>query len=345
MQIQSSTARFSDQRATYEFFARVLEAVRRVPGVASAALTSQLPLSGDVDLYGVHFDPRPSDDPGEVRGTFRYAVSPSYLETMRIPLRRGRLLNEHDRAGTPRVALISESMARRRLPGLDPIGRRFQIGDGPLVTVVGIVSDVRQLSLALNQPDAVYIPADQWRFADNAMSLVVRTRGDPTGLAPAVRAAVWSVDKDQPVVRVATMTDLLVASAGARRFALILFEAFALTALVLAAAGIYGVLSGSVAERTREIGIRAALGASRQDILALVVRQGMTVTLAGIVAGLAGAFVASQAIASLLFGVSALDAITYAGVLALLLIASLLACSVPAWRAARVDPALTLRAE
>jgi putative ABC transport system permease protein len=345
MQIQSSTARFSDQRVTYEFFARVLEAVRRVPGVASAALTSQLPLSGDIDLYGVHFDPRPSDDPGEVRGTFRYAVSPGYLETMRIPLRRGRLLNEHDRAGTPRVALISESMARRRLPGLDPIGRRFQIGDGPLVTVVGIVSDVRQLSLALNQPDAVYIPADQWRFADNAMSLVVRTYGDAAALAPAVRAAVWSVDKDQPVVRVATMADLLVASAGARRFALILFEAFALTALVLAAAGIYGVLSGSVAERTREIGIRAALGASRQDILALVVRQGMTVTLVGIAAGLAGALVASQGIASLLFGISALDAITYAGVLALLLAASLLACSVPAWRAARVDPALTLRAE
>ncbi len=196
----------------------MLEAVRRVPGVSSAALTSQLPLSGDVDLYGVHFDPRPSDDPGEVRGTFRYAVSPNYLETMRIPLRRGRLLTEHDRAGTPRVALISESMARRRLPRLDPIGRRFQIGDGPLVTVVGIVSDVRQLSLALNQPDAVYIPADQWRFADNAMSLVVRAHGDAAGLAPAVRAAVWSVDKDQPIVRVATMTDLLVASAARAAF-------------------------------------------------------------------------------------------------------------------------------
>ncbi len=318
-----------------------------MPGVTEAAFTSQLPLSGDSDHYGVRFDPSPQEDPGEVAGTFRYAVSPGYLETMRIPLRRGRLLDEQDGADAPRVAVISESMAKRRLAGLDPIGQRLRIGalDGPLYTVVGVVGDVRQMSLALADSDAVYVTAAQWRFADNAMSLVVRAGGDAAALAPALRQAVWSVDKDQPIVRVATMDDLLAASAAERRFALILFEAFALAALVLAAAGIYGVLSGSVAERTREIGVRAALGASRESILALVVRQGMTLTGLGVAVGLAGAVAASQALVAMLFGVSRLDPATYLGVVALLAVVSLIACAVPAWRAARVDPASTLGAE
>src|SRR2546430_6670052 len=182
-------------------------------------------------------------------------------------------------------------------------------------------------------------------FADNPMSLVVKARGDAASLAPAVRRAVWSVDKDQPIVRVAMMADLLAATAAERRFALVLFEAFALAALVLAAAGMYGVLAGSVAERAREIGVRAALGATRGNILALVLRQGLTLTGLGALLGLAGAVAASQAIASMLFGVSRLDPVTYAGVIALLLFVALIACSVPAWRAARVDPMRTLRTE
>jgi putative ABC transport system permease protein len=345
MQVQASGHRFDDDTTTYRFFAEALEAVRRVPGVTAAALTSQLPLSGDFDLYGVHFDPSPVDDPGEVRGTFRYAVSPGYIETMGIPLRRGRLLDERDRAGAPLAALISESMAKRRLPGLDPIGRRVRIGDGPPYTIVGVVGDVKQLSLALNEADAVYVTASQWRFADHAMSLVVRLRGDPTAFAPAVRRAVWSVDKDQPIVRVGTMDDLLAASAAERRFALILFQAFAFTALALAAAGIYGVLAGSVAERRREIGLRSALGASRGSIVTLVVRQGMTLTGLGVAIGLAGAVAATQAINAMLFDVSRLDPVTYLGVVGLLAGVAMIACGVPAWRAARVDPASTLRSE
>jgi len=209
------------------------------------------------------------------------------------------------------------------------------------------VGDVKQLSLADagSQADAVYItPAQSW-FADDAMSLVVRTRDDAAALAPAVRKAIWAVDKDQPIVRVATMDALLAASEAQRRFAMIVFEAFALVALVLAATGIYGVLSGNVSERMREIGVRAALGASRADILALVVRQGMTLTALGVAIGLIGAAVATQAIVSLLFGVSRLDPLTYLGVIALLAGVSAIACWVPAWRAARVDPAITLRAE
>jgi putative ABC transport system permease protein len=175
----------------------------------------------------------------------------------------------------------------------------------------------------------------------------VRGRGgsDPAALAPAVREAIWSVDEDQPVVRVATMEALVAASAAERSFVLILFEAFALAALALTAAGLYGVLAGSVAERTREIGVRAALGATRGDVLALVLRQGAALTALGVALGAAGAVAAGRAIGAMLFGVSPLDPATYLGVLALLAAVAALACAVPAWRAARVDPASTLRTE
>ena len=212
--------------------------------------------------------------------------------------------------------------------------------------IVGVVGDVKQTSLAVSPSDAVYITTKQWRtFADHAMSLVVRARGDAAALAPAVKNAIWSVDKDQPVIRVATMDHLVAASAAERRFALVLFEAFAIVALALAATGIYGVLSGSVSERMREIGVRTALGASRSNILALVFRQGMVLTGIGVSIGLGGAVAASHALVTLLFGVSRLDPITYAGVTALLAGVSVIACWVPAWRAARVDPSFTLRAE
>ncbi len=347
MQVQTAGPRFREDRTTDRFFHDALEAVRRVPGVTGAAFTSQLPLSGDLELYGVHFDPRPPDDPGEVKGSFRHAVSPGYFETMGIPLRRGRALEDRDRADAPLVAVISESMARRRLPGLDPIGQRLRIGpaDGPLYTVVGVVGDVRQVSLALTESEAVYTTAEQWGPGDNARSLVVRARGEAATLAPAIREAIWSVDKDQPVVRTASMEDLVTASAAERRFALIVFEVFALAALALAAAGIYGILAGSVAERTREIGVRSALGASRGMIVGLVVRQGLALTAFGVLIGLMGAAAASRVIVSLLFAVSPLDPATYVGVIVVLGGVALLACSVPAWRAARVDPAATLRIE
>jgi putative ABC transport system permease protein len=177
------------------------------------------------------------------------------------------------------------------------------------------------------------------------MSLVVRGRGAPAGLGPAVRAAVWSVDKDQPVVRVATMRDLVEASVTDRRFALIVFEAFGLAALVLAAIGLYGILSVSVTERTREIGVRSALGASSRDILGLVLRQGMVLTGAGVVLGLVLAWAASRSLAALLFELPPLDPLTYGCVIVLLLGVAAVACWGPAWRAARLDPALTLRAE
>ena len=311
MQVQTSGHRFDDDKVRHQFFGQALDAVRQVPGVAEAGFTSQLPLSGDWSVYGVRFEANPAQAPesDEDRGAFRYAVSPGYIEALGIPVRRGRSLNARDAGGAPPVALINESFAKRRFPGHDALGQRLRIGDdsGPWLTVVGIVGDVKQMSLALDQSDAVYFPGVQARILDTALSLVVRARGDAAALTPAIKQAIWSVDKDQPIVRIATMDGLLAASAAERRFALLLFEAFALVALVLAGAGIYGVLSGSVAERTREIGVRAALGASRASILSLILRQGMTLTGIGIGIGLTGAVAASQAIVTLLFGVSRLD--------------------------------------
>ncbi|HUI83970.1 MAG TPA: ABC transporter permease [Candidatus Binatia bacterium] len=348
MQVQEAGTHFQTDADRERIFEQALEAVKHVPGVTSAAFTSQLPLSGDFESYGMQFEAWPND---QFEPAFRYAVTPDYFATMRIPLLRGRLLDERDRAGAPVVVLISESLARRKFPGKDPIGQRVRIGpdighaDRPWDVIVGVVGDVKQVSLAVTEPDAFYTTSTQWAWVDNVQSLVVRTPTDAASLAPAVRTAIWSVDKDQPIARVATMENLIAASESQRHFALVLFEAFALVALLLAATGIYGVLSGSVTERTREIGVRSALGASRNDILALVFRQGMMLAALGVVLGLLGAFAASRALITLLFGVSPLDPLTYAGVVALLLGVAAFACLRPARRAARIDPAMTLRAE
>jgi putative ABC transport system permease protein len=348
LQVQTAGDRL-DKPATERFFTRAVEEVRRIPGVTAAAFTSQLPLSGEPeDGYGVHFESSPTGNPEADNGAFRYAVSPGYFETMSIPLRRGRMLDTHDVAGAPLAVVINESMANKKFPSQDPIGQRLRIGpdDGPWYTIVGVVGNVKQTSLALSQVDAVYITSAQWQlFDDRAMWFVVRAGMDAAALTPVVRRAIWSVDKDQPIVRVATMEGLLATSAAQRHFAMVLFAAFALAALVLAATGMYGLLSGSVTERMREIGVRAALGASRRDILELVIRQGMTLTGIGVVIGLTGAAAASQALVTLLFGVSRLDPFTYIGVVALLGGVSIIACGVPAWRAAQVDPSVTLRAE
>ena len=351
LRLNEASHRYDKDPARLEFFREALERVRAIPGVKAAGLTGQLPLSGDLDVYGVFFG---RDDPGATKNdvaALRYAVTTGYFEAMRIPLRRGRLFNDRDTASSPRVAIINESLARQVFGSQDPLGQRIclrcDLGsvDRPWSTIVGVVADVKQSSLAIGEEDAFYLPSAQWYWADSEMSLVVRAQGDPAALTPAVKAAIWSVDKDVPIVRINTMESLLLLSEARRRFALTIFEAFALVGLILAATGLFGVLSGSVSERLREIGVRAALGASRGDILALVLRQGMTVTVVGLLLGLLGATAASRVLVTLLFGVSRLDPLTYAGVVALLLVVSAIACWAPAWRAARVDPAITLRAE
>ncbi len=348
MQVQEFGRGFYADSARAQFFVESLEAVRQVPGVISCAFTSQLPLSGDYEVYGVQFESHPND---AAEGGLRYAVSPDYFKTMGIPLRLGRLVDDRDRAGAPGVVLVSESFAKHHFAGQDPVGQLVRVGpdaghtDRPWSIVVGVVGDAKQASLALNNADAFYTSTTQWPWVEPAQSLVVRTHNDPAALTQAIKKAIWSVNKDLPIVRVATMDNLLAESEAQRHFALILFEAFGIVALVLAAVGIYGVLSGSVTERMREIGVRAALGASRGKILALVIRQGMMLTAIGVVIGLGGAVAASRALFSLLYGISWLDPITYIGVIVLLASVSGIACWVPAWRAAMVDPSITLRAE
>jgi putative ABC transport system permease protein len=278
---------------------------------------------------------------------FRYAVSPGYFETIGIPLRRGRLLDARDVATAPLALVISESLAKRRFPNQGPIGQRVHVGppDLPWFTIVGVVGDVKQASLAVTQTDAVYITPMQWAFADNTMSLVVRTQGDPAALAPSLREAIRFVDKDQPIVRVATMDSLLAATAAERRFALVLFEAFGLVALALAAIGIYGVLSGTVTERTHEIGIRLALGAHKMDVLQLVLRQALRFAIAGAALGLMGGLMVSHLIEGLLYAVRPTDLPTFVGVGCILMAISLLASFVPARRALRVDPIVALKYE
>ena len=347
LQVQASGTGFDDEK-THRFFAQSLDAVRELPGVSAAAFSSQLPLSGDLDDgYGVQFESS-MNNAQENRGAFRYAVSPGYLETMSIPLRHGRLLNAHDTANTPPVVLISESLAKSKFQDQDPIGQRLRLGanDGPWCTVVGVVGDVRQTSLAVSQTNAVYITTDQWRlFADRALWLVVRARSDAAELAPAIRQAIWSVDKDQPIVRVATMDQRLASSAAERRFALILFEAFGFVAVVLVAIGLYGVLSASVTERSREIGVRLALGAQKRDVLFLILRQGLTLTLVGVSFGLLASWAVTRLLTNLLYGTSATDPLVFAGVATLLIVVALLACYVPARRAMKVDPLVILRYE
>jgi len=350
MQVQESEHRYDSDAAGLQFRQQALDRVRQLPGVVSAGFTSQLPLSGDQDVYGIQFE---KDNNPRGDSAFRYAVTPGYIETMHIPLLRGRLLNDRDTAGAQVAVLITASLADRKFGGIDPVGQRVRVGpdvgryDRPWATIVGVVGNVRQQSLAIGHADAFYISTAQWAWAEEVQSVVVRVRAqtNAASVAPAIQEAIWSVDQDRPITRVATMDSLLAATAQERHFVLVLFEAFGLVALVLAAIGIYGILSGSVTERTRELGVRAALGATRAGLLALVLRQGMTMTSIGLALGLCGALAAGRALNSMLFGVTWLDRVTYLGATALLFVVSGVACFIPALRAASIDPMQALRSE
>jgi putative ABC transport system permease protein len=346
MQVDEVGHRYDPDKVRFQFWIEAVAAVKRVPGVEAVGFTNALPLSGDgpLDQYGVDFEI--DHNPDKAEDAMRYAVTPGYFQTMGISLKQGRFLEDSDRADGPPVALISESFAKRKFGSITPLGQRIHIGPpDQWYEIVGVVGDVKQMSLALSQSDAVYTTVAQWHWVETTMSLVVRTRGSAAALTSDVRNAIWSVDKDLPVSRVATMDDLLTASAAERQFTLILFEGFGIVALALAAVGIYGVLSGGVSERTREIGIRLALGASPANILRLVVRQGMALTVLGIIIGLGGALAASQAISSELFGTSPFDVVTYIAVTVISAAIAAIACWIPARRAARVDPIVALRYE
>ena len=344
LQVQTSGPEFSSPDKVRAFFDRAREVVRHVPGVASVALTSQLPLTGDADVYGAGTKDDSALPLGADASAYRYAISADYLETMGIALEHGRTIDEHDRAGGQPVALISSSVARRRFLGRDPIGQPLRLGPADnWFTVVGVVDNVKQSSLAASSPDAVYVPEAQWRFGDRTMWFVIRTTVDPATIEAAVEHAIRGVDPNQPIVQVATMEQRVAASMARQRLVMAAFDAFAAVALLLATIGIYGVLAGGVIERTREIAVRMAVGASRFSIIGQVGRQAIGMATIGMVIGGAVAAAMSRGLVALLFEISPLDGLTYLGVVTLLLIATVVSTTVPAWRAARIAPALALK--
>ncbi|HEY4100468.1 MAG TPA: ABC transporter permease [Gemmatimonadales bacterium] len=349
MQVEAAGHQYDSASARYQFFTSALDAVRAVPGVTDAAFTSLLPLSGDLDTYGFRIESIALADANAGHSALRYNVSPSWFHTMGIPLLRGRLLDAGDRPGNGESVVISASMAKSEFGGADPIGQHFragpEIGDTtrPWAVVVGVVGDVKQASLADDGGNAFYGATGQWPWIDGAESIAVRTTADPAALVPAVERAIWSVDRNQPIIRVATMEQLLDRSEAQRHFVLTVFMAFGLTALVLAAIGVFGLISGSVTERISEIGVRTALGASRGNIVLMVLRQGMTLAGVGVVIGIAGGAAVSGILRTFLFGIGRTDVVTFAAASVLVLGVAVAASAIPAWRAGQVDPAQTLR--
>jgi predicted permease len=329
---------------------QTIAAVRQLPGVSSAAITSQLPLSGDVDGYGIEALSLPESRNGAAGSALRYAVTDDYFKTMGIPLRKGRLLDQSDRSGSRIAVLINESLARRLFGDRNPIGERLrfgpQIGDNqPWDEVVGVVGDVKHYGLAASAPDAFYIVPSQWGWVDNTQTLVVRATGDAAALVPAIKRAVWSVNQNRPIQRVRTMDSFVSASAGARRFVLLVIETFAIAALILAAVGLYGVIAGHVLERIREIGIRAAMGAAPTDLVRSIVGKSVTLAGIGVAIGIPIAFAATRVLQTMLFDVTRVDVPTYAAVVVLVGAVATVAAWAPARRAAGVDPTVALRSD
>jgi putative ABC transport system permease protein len=323
-----------------------LARLEQLPGVSSVAAVSHLPLSGLTSRQRFEVEGRPAPA-GEAPSASYRAVSASYFRTLRIPLRRGRELGEGDTADSPPVLVVNESMARRCWPGEDPLGRRVRWMGGPdprWLTVVGVVADVRSEGLHASEGLVAYAPYTQRRFPWlRWTSFAVRTDGDPLALAGAVRAALARLDPEQPVYEVASLEEVVSRSLAERRFHALTLQAFAALGLALAALGVYGVVAYDVRERTAEIGLRMALGAQKGDVLRLVLRQGLLLALAGVALGTAGAVAAARALAPMLFEVTATDPLTYAGMAGVLVASALVACAVPAARAARLDPLQALR--
>jgi len=319
----------------------ILDQIHALPGVTAAALAGQIPLGGNFDTRAFRVEGRPiSADDLQVE---RYSVTPEYFSAMRIPLVRGRLFTDTDREGAQLVVVVGERTARLVWPNEDPIGQRVRFGgkDGPLYTVVGIVGDVRHYEMAKPPTPQFYSP--QYQFTDSFLIVVVKTTGDPRSLVADVRRAIWSAASDVPVFGVDTLSDLVAKSVGSRRFVMILLELFGAVALLMTAVGIYGVISYSVAERTREIGVRSALGATRGDIARLILRSGLATVVAGLASGCVMAFALTRYLQSSLFGVSAADPLTFSGVIVALFGVTLAAQALPAARAMRVDPVVALR--
>ena len=330
------------------FYRELMERIGSLPGVQAASAVSILPLGSDFDTVGTEVEGQVYG-PGDQPYPERYSVTPDYFMVMQIGLVRGRTFLETDNEASPLVVLVSKTAAEHWWPNQDPIGKRVRL---PGFTremakqwraVVGVVEDVKQAKLDAPRTMQVYVPHSQNRTG--VMVLAVRTDRDALNYASSVRQQVSALDRDLAVSNVASMEEVLSDSVAARRFSTALLGSFAALGLLLAAVGVYGILSYSVAQRTREIGIRMALGAARTDVLSLVAGQGLRLALVGIAVGMVAAFALTRLMASLLFEVSSTDPVTFAAVTLLLFSVALLACYIPARRATKVDPMVALRYE
>ena len=352
MQI-SINARAEEGPRVDNFLNELQQRIQRVPGAQSVSVSNGLPFEG-ANFPPLVIESKPAPPPGQDPTGLLYIVSSDYFKTLGIDLVRGRLFSSQDRRDTPQVALIDEVFARQHFPNEDPIGKRFRLNTPGAESheIIGVVRHVEHVSLDGRTANIAefYFNFDQLPIANlpryvRRVNVLVRTTVEPLSLAASVRNQITALDKDQAVFNVRTMDQALAQSVAARRFSMILLAVFAILALILAAVGIYGVISYSVAQRTREVGIRMALGATTVDVLKLVVRDGLKLVLIGIGVGLAGALLLTRLMTTLLFGVTATDAVTYATVALGLVIVALLACSIPARRATKVDPLLALRFE
>ena len=347
-QVTLPASRYADHARTTAFFDALYERLRAAPGVERVAATTSLPFAGADSRLDLQIEHRAADSPTPVRVHPRL-VSPGYFSTMGIPFVRGRAFTDHDDASSAEVVVVNQAAARRYWPGEDPIGQRVSIGTPDRWReIVGIVGDTRHEGLDADTDPAAYLPQHQ-RFTSlgagfaRGMTIVVRTDADPAAMTATIRGAVASLDSQLPIGMVRAMTDLIDESVAPRRLDFLLLSAFASVALVLTAAGLYGVMAYVVAQRTREIGVRMALGATRAQVLALMFRQAGALTAIGIGLGVCGALVLTRSMTSLLFGVTANDPLVFASVSSLLAIVAAAAVAVPSSRAARIDPLVALR--
>ena len=359
MRVNLAGPKYDDDLVRLNSFEReAITRIKALPGVKSAAFTGSLPIEGQEwgSVFVVENQPVP--ERSQIPAAAFNPSSPEYFQTMDIRLIEGRLFTDADRDKTPTVAIINETMARRFWPNESPIGKRLKQGwpewETPWREVVGVVADVKLNGVIEKTPLHVYLPLAQ--VPSSGMYLAIRTESDPTAMTTSVKAALHSIDPNLPVYMVRTMDDMFNRSILPQRAATILLTAFALVAILLAALGIYGVISWGVVQRTREMGLRMALGALQRDVMWLVLRRSMLVVLVGVGLGLFGAFALTRVLSSmlsevgpgktpLLFGVNAVDPVTFIVVPVLLSLVALVACLLPARRATKIDPLVALRYE
>jgi putative ABC transport system permease protein len=345
MQFSLDGLKYDDSTKIADGYRRLIEQLSALPGVKTAAAVSRMPLAGDRATSQVTIEGH-STRPGEKPEVHYRVATPGYFSAMEIPLRAGRNLTELDAEGQPRVVVINETLARRYWPNESPLGQRIRLGpnaNAPWQTIVGVTSDARHFGLETEARSEVYVSYQQ--SPSERMRVIIRTTADPLSLVPGVRAAVKSFDQNLPFSQVTTMEQLYAKAVAQRRLNMWLLTILAGIALLLSACGIYGVMSYTVAERQREIGVRMALGGQRSDVLGLIFKQGMRLTLLGVLLGLTASVALTRLMETLLFGVSATDPLTFAAIALLLMLVALLACWIPARRATKVDPMIALRCE